>query len=197
MPPAGKKCSPESSSRPAGRSLTKSAAGPIPSSPLTGQAALPEAAGCVTGITLDAGALIALDRHDRHVLVLIARAMGSGMRVTVPATALAQAIRYPAKQARLSRLIRQPFTDVVPLDARHAAAVGLLLAESGTSDIADAHVAVCAPNAHQPVLTSDPGDLSRLPGPPPRRPLKPTVTPQKRARQPSSGTEAHRRILKT
>ena len=116
----------------------------------------------MTGITFDAGALIAVDRNDRRVLVLIARAMESRMRITVPATALAQAIRTPVKQARLSRLIRQPVADVIPLDARHATAVGLLLAESGTSDIADAHVAVCARNAGQPVLTSDPGDLARL-----------------------------------
>jgi hypothetical protein len=116
----------------------------------------------MTGITLDAGALTALDRNDRRVLVLIARAMESGMRVTVPATALAQAIRNPAKQARLSRLIRQPLAAVVPLDARHATGVGLLLAECGTSDIADAHVALCARNARQPILTSDPEDLARL-----------------------------------
>jgi hypothetical protein len=116
----------------------------------------------MSGITLDAGALIALDRNDRRVLVLIARAIEYGMRVTVPATALAQAIRNPAKQARLSRLIRQPLADVIPLDARHATAVGLLLAQSSTSDIADAHVAVCARNARQPVLTSDAGDLARL-----------------------------------
>ena len=116
----------------------------------------------MTGITLDAGPLIALDRNHRRVLVLIARAMESGMRVTVPATALAQAIRNPAKQARLSRLIRQPLTDVIPLDARYATAIGLLLAESGTADIADAHVALCARNARQSVLTSDPGDLARL-----------------------------------
>lgn len=116
----------------------------------------------MSGVTLDTGALIAVDRNDRRVLVLIARAMESGMRITVPATALAQAIRNPAKQARLSRLIRQPFVDVIPLDARHATAVGLLLAQSDTCDIADAHVAVCARNAGQPVLTSDPGDLARL-----------------------------------
>jgi len=116
----------------------------------------------MSGITLDAGALFALDRNDRRVLVLIARAIESGMRVTVPAAVLAQAIRNPAKQARLSRLIRQPLADVVPLDARHATAVGLLLAESGTSDIADAHVAVCARNAGQAVLISDPSDLARL-----------------------------------
>ena len=38
----------------------------------------------MSGITLDAGALFALDRNDRRVLVLIARAIESGMRVTVP-----------------------------------------------------------------------------------------------------------------
>ena len=116
----------------------------------------------MNGITLDAGGLIALDRNDRRVLVLIARTMESGMRVTVPATALAQAIRNPGKQARLSRLIRQAGTDLVALDARDATAVGLLLARTGTSDIADAHVAVCAQRAGQAVVTSDPDDLKRI-----------------------------------
>jgi hypothetical protein len=114
------------------------------------------------GITLDAGGLIALDRNDRRVLVLLARAMESGMRVTIPATALAQAVRHPAKQARLSRLIRQAATDLVALDAPDATAVGLLLAETGTSDIADAHVAICARRARQAVVTSDANDLRRI-----------------------------------
>ena len=57
----------------------------------------------MAGITLDAGALIALDRNDRRVLVLLARAWETGARVTVPATALAQAIRQPERQARLAR----------------------------------------------------------------------------------------------
>jgi predicted nucleic acid-binding protein len=116
----------------------------------------------MNGITLDAGGLIALDRNDRRVLVLIARAMESGMRVTVPATALAQAIRNPAKQARLSRLIRQAGTDLVALDGPSATAVGLLLAETGTSDIPDAHVAVCARKAGQAVVTSDADDFKRI-----------------------------------
>jgi len=114
------------------------------------------------GVTLDAGGLIALDRDDRRVVVLLARARETGARITVPASALAQAIRRPDRQARLSRLIRQPTTDVVGLDRVDATNVGRLLAASGTSDIADAHVVICARRADQPVVTSDPGDLRQL-----------------------------------
>jgi hypothetical protein len=114
------------------------------------------------GVTLDAGGLIALDRDDRRVVVLLARARETGARVTVPASALAQAIRRPERQVRLSRLIRQPGTDVVALGRVDAAHVARLLAASGTADIADAHVVIRARRAGQPVLTSDPGDLHRL-----------------------------------
>jgi len=116
----------------------------------------------VSGITFDAGGLITLDRSDRRVLALVARASERGLRITVPATALAQAIRNPARQARLSRLIRQASTDLVALDGPDATAVGLLLARSGTADIVDAHVAICAQRTGQAVVTSDAGDLRRL-----------------------------------
>jgi len=116
----------------------------------------------VSGITFDAGGLIALDRNDRRVLALVARASERGMRITIPATALAQAMRNPARQARLSRLIRQASTDLVALDGPDATAVGLLLARSGTADVADAHVVLCAQRAGQTVVTSDPADLTRI-----------------------------------
>jgi hypothetical protein len=115
-----------------------------------------------TGVTLDAGAMIAVDRNDRRVIALLARAAETRARVTVPACALAQAIRQPARQARLTRLLRQPTTDVVALDRVDAIGVGRLLGVSGTSDIADAHVVLCARRAQQTVLTSDPDDLRRL-----------------------------------
>jgi len=116
----------------------------------------------VSGITFDAGGLIALDRNDRRVLALLARAIERGMRITIPATALAQAIRNPSKQARLCRLIRQVGADLVALDGPEATAVGLLLARTGTADIVDAHVVVCAQRAGQAVLTSDARDLRRI-----------------------------------
>jgi hypothetical protein len=116
----------------------------------------------MTGITFDTGGLIALDRGDRRVVALVARAAERGMRVTVPATALAQAIRHPARQVRLTRLVRNVSTDLMALDAADATVVGLLLAATRSSDIVDAHVVVCARRANQVVVTSDAGDLRRL-----------------------------------
>lgn len=116
----------------------------------------------MTGVTLDAGGLIAVDRDDRRVLVLLARARETGAVITVPATALAQAIRRPERQARLARLIRQPNTEIMDLGRVDATNVGRLLAASGTSDIADVHIVICARRASQPIITSDPGDLRAL-----------------------------------
>jgi len=114
------------------------------------------------GVTLDAGGLIALDRNDRRILTLLVRAAELGGVITIPASSLAQAIRKPAQQARISRLIRQPHTDVRDLDSVDAVSVGRLLAASQTRDIVDAHVVVCAKRAGQQVVTSDAGDLRAL-----------------------------------
>ncbi len=116
----------------------------------------------MTGFTLDAGGLIALERNDRRVLALLARAHELGLPITVPATAFAQAMRDPTKQVRLSRLVRQPSTRVVPLDHANAAQVGVLLRRTRTADIADAHVVLCARRFGGPIVTTDPRDLRRL-----------------------------------
>ena len=116
----------------------------------------------MSGLTFDAGGLIKLDRNDRRVLTLLARASERGMRITIPATALAQALRNPARQARLCRLVRQGTTDLIALDGPEATAVGRVLAGSGTADIVDAHVVVCALRGGQTVVTSDPDDLRRI-----------------------------------
>ena len=62
----------------------------------------------------------------------------------------------------VNRLIRQPTTDVQALDGVDATSVGILLGATGTRDIADAHVVVCAKRAAQAIVTSDPEDLLRL-----------------------------------
>ncbi len=116
----------------------------------------------MNGVTFDAGGLIALERNDRRVLALLVRAAELGLRVTIPATALAQIIRNPSRQARVRRLIRQVSTDLMPLNATDATAVGLLMARSKTADIVDAHVVVCAERAGQAVVTSDPNNLAQL-----------------------------------
>ena len=120
-------------------------------------------AGAVTpGVTLDAGALIAVDRDDRRIGVLLARAREVGARVTIPASALSQAIRDPSRQVRLARLVRQPTSDIVALDRVDATSVGRLLAATGTAYVVDAHVVVCARRAGQRIVTSDPDDLRTL-----------------------------------
>lgn len=115
-----------------------------------------------TGLVLDAGALVGVDRASRSVAALLARAAETGAIISVPAPVLAQVIRSPARQARLARLIRQPGTAVVPLDHRDALAVGALLAVSNTADVVDAHVVVCAQRSGRTVLSGDVEDLRRL-----------------------------------
>jgi len=116
----------------------------------------------VAGITLDAGALIGLGRNERRVVALLARASEVGDPIVIPASALAQAVRKPERQARLSRLIRQSGTEVVPLDRVDAVRVGRLLAATGTTDVVDAHVVICARRAGTAVVTSDAGDIASL-----------------------------------
>jgi hypothetical protein len=116
----------------------------------------------MAGATLDAGALIALDRGDRRAIALVARAAEVSATVVVPATALAQAMRAPERQVRLARLLRQGTTDVDELDRVAATNVGRLLAASGTADITDAHVVISARRHGHAVVTSDALDLRRL-----------------------------------
>jgi hypothetical protein len=116
----------------------------------------------VNGITFDAGGLIALERNDRRVFSILSTALEEQDRILVPVTALAQVIRNPARQVCLWRMIQFDKTEVVPLDGSHAQAVGALLAQTGTSDITDAHVVICAQTAGYAVITSDPLGLKRL-----------------------------------
>lgn len=107
----------------------------------------------------EAGGLIALERNDRRVLLILDAALEEDGRVIVPATALAQVIRNTAGQLRLWRMLQFERTEIVPLDASHAQAVGALLRQTATADITDAHVVICAQMAGFAVVTSGPLDL--------------------------------------
>jgi hypothetical protein len=113
----------------------------------------------VAALVFDAGALTALDRGDRVVGALLAVAAQQGTEAITSSACVAQAWRAPARQARLTRALAG-FLEW-PLDPAQARRCGLLLARAGTSDIADAAVALLARDGDT-VLTSDPQDIQRL-----------------------------------
>ena len=116
----------------------------------------------MSGLTLDAGALIGFERNDRAVVAIIARAWERQLRLAVPAGALGQAWRDGRRQARLARLLGSDLVDVEPLDDLRARAAGQLCGVAGTSDVIDASVVLCARFRGHGVLTSDADDLRRL-----------------------------------
>lgn len=116
----------------------------------------------VTGLTLDTGALLALERGDARVRALLRRASEAGAALDVPAGVVAQAWRGGPRQARVARLLGDPSVRVPPLEDVTARAVGLLCGRSGHSDIVDVHVALHAREQGQTVVTSDPDDLRAI-----------------------------------
>ena len=109
-------------------------------------------------VVLDAGALIAVDRADRRVIRLLELARD----IHVPAGALAQAWRNPARQVRLVRVVSADGVVIHPLDAASARAAGQLCGATATSDVVDASVVLVAGVVDGVTITSDPDDLRRL-----------------------------------
>jgi len=114
------------------------------------------------GLTLDAGALIALDREQRATSLLLRDALREKVPVTIPAGVLGQAWRDGKRQARLAKLLRAQGVEIEPLDERRARAAGQLCGIRGTSDIIDASVVLCAKRRGQRIVTSDAADMIRL-----------------------------------
>jgi predicted nucleic acid-binding protein len=117
----------------------------------------------VQGLTLDAGALIAVERKDERMKALLERILAQPEAVIhVPAGVVAQAFRDGSRQVRLMRLLKGSQTQVVALEEETAQAAGVLLGLRGTSDVVDASVVICARRYRQPVVTTDLDDLRRL-----------------------------------
>lgn len=116
----------------------------------------------LSGLTLDAGALIALDRGDRRMVALIREALAQGRSFRVPAGVVAQAWRDGRRQVVLSRFLRGAEVGIVPLDDRMSRAAGELCGISGTADVIDASVVLVARERRDVIVTADPSDLRRL-----------------------------------
>ena len=114
------------------------------------------------GVTLDTGALIALERGSRRMIALLEIADAEGATLAIPAGVVAQAWRGGARQARIARLLDAALTTVVPLDDLEARLVGVLCGQVGTSDVVDVAVMVCARERGHAVVTSDPDDLRAI-----------------------------------
>ena len=114
-------------------------------------------AGRTTGLTLDKGALLALD-HPGKAIAMQARldeAVRRGGTVCVPVGAIAQAWRS-SRQVRLARLLKSRDIDIAIMTPNVARTVGLLCARSGHDDMIDVHVALCAESAGMPSLPATP-----------------------------------------
>jgi hypothetical protein len=114
------------------------------------------------GLTLDAGALIALDRGDRRMIALLRQALAEGRAFRVPAGVVAQAWRDGRRQVTLARFLRGTEVSVVPLDEGLSRAAGELCGLTGTADVIDASVVLVARGGSDIIVTSDPSDLRRL-----------------------------------
>jgi hypothetical protein len=114
------------------------------------------------GITLDTGALIALDRGDKRMIALLDHALAQRRNFRIPAGVVGQAWRDGRTQVALARFLRTHEVEIVPLDEQLSRSCGELCGASGTSDVIDASVVILARERRDIIVTSDPEDLRRL-----------------------------------
>jgi predicted nucleic acid-binding protein len=117
----------------------------------------------VLGLTLDTGALLALDHRVKAPLMLtrIDELRYRRGTLCIPAGVIAQAWRSP-QQVHLARLIFSLDTEIAVMDLDVARSVGHLCAASGHHDVIDVHVALCARERGHAVVTSDHQDIARV-----------------------------------
>jgi hypothetical protein len=116
----------------------------------------------MSGITFDAGALIAFERNDRRVIAIVAQALKRKATIAIPSGVVGQVWRNGRRQARLAHLLGSDIVEIEPLSDARARAAGQLCGVARTSDMIDASVVLCARARAHAVATTDPDDLSRL-----------------------------------
>ena len=110
-------------------------------------------------LVYDASALLAAERRNPDFLALHDEVTAARIRPIVPVVVLAQAWRG-GPQHQISRVLNG--CDILPDDAATGRAAGVACAASGTADVVDAIVITTAVRYQAAVVTSDPGDLTRL-----------------------------------
>lgn len=114
----------------------------------------------MSGIVLDAGALIAIDRKDRGLWTVAKTTVEQGGEVVIPSTVVAQVWRGLRSQALVARVF--DISIIAPFDPL-ARRVGELCGKARRSDICDAHVALVASlQDADAIYTSDPDDIKHL-----------------------------------
>jgi PIN domain-containing protein len=115
-----------------------------------------------TGLTLDAGALVAVERGDPRIRALLRSAVVRGLELHVVPGVVAQTWRGGSRRARLARLLNSRKVEVPVFDDADARAVGVLCRLSGHTDVVDAHVVLHARQADHKIVTVDPDALRRV-----------------------------------
>jgi len=110
-------------------------------------------------LILDAGALIAYDRGEHLVEILIRRAQRRDVEVRTTSGAVTQVWRGGPRQARLAMLLAGVVE--VPLDPVRARRIGTLLGIATTADVVDGSVVDIARDGDE-ILTGDPHDIAAL-----------------------------------
>jgi hypothetical protein len=108
---------------------------------------------------LDAGALVAVDRRDRRIGAQLRVLQQQGTPLRASTAVVGQVWRDGRKQANLARVLAG--VGIEPVSKDDGKRIGELLAQAGSSDVVDAHVALMAAPADL-ILTSDPGDIRKL-----------------------------------
>ena len=112
----------------------------------------------MTDLTLDTGALIALERRRQRMRDILQRARQADQRITVPAAVVGEwwRGRTDLRDAILASV------DVEPLTEELARIAGEALAAVRGATLVDAIVMASAAQRGDVVYTSDAGDLERL-----------------------------------
>jgi hypothetical protein len=120
-------------------------------------------AAATTGLTLDTGALLALDQPGQAVAMQarLDEARRRGGSICIPAEVVAQAWRS-SRQARLARLLKSSGIDIAVMTLSVARSVGLMCADANHHDVVDVHVVLCARQRRHAIVTSDPDDIARV-----------------------------------